>query len=143
MNRTEKMLQVDDSVQRTRSELHGLLSLSPGARDVLPHLAGVERALKALGAAAFDSLPSFVLKRAAMQLESVLPEPVGPGIADLRARLAKALVAHEQASASAAAAAAPAAAAPPPTYISNDKLQVSEATITEFMRVVEASQRSF
>ena len=141
MNKTEKMSPVDDSVQRMRSELHGLLSLSPGAREVLPHLAGVERALKALGAAAFDSLPSFVLKRGAMQLESVLPEPVGPGIADLRARLAKALAAHEQASASAAA--APASAAAPPTYISNDKLQVSEATITEFMRVVEASQRSF
>ena len=138
MNRTEKMPQVDDSLQRMRSELHGLLSLSPGAREVLPHLAGVERALKSLGAAAFDSLPSFVLKRAAMQLESVLPEPVGPGIADLRARLAKALAAHEQASAPTAA-----AAPPPPTYISNDKLQVSEATITEFMRVVEASQRSF
>ena len=124
-----------------RTELRDLLGRSPSARDVLPHLAGVERALKALGAAAFESLPSYVLKRAATQLESVLPEPVGPGIADLRARLTNALAVQDAVQAPAVLPAVPPAQLP--ASFSNDQLQVSEATVTEFDRVVEASQRRF
>ena len=128
-----------------RTELRDLLGRSPSARDVLPHLAGVERALKALGAAAFESLPSYVLKRAATQLESVLPEPVGPGIADLRARLANALAVQDAVQAHAVLPAVLPAVPPAqlPASFSNDQLQVSEATVTEFDRVVEASQRRF
>ena len=124
-----------------RTELRDLLGRSPSARDVLPHLAGVERALKALGAAAFESLPSYVLKRAATQLESVLPEPVGPGIADLQARLTNALAVQDAVQAHAVLPAVPPAQLP--ASFSNDQLQVSEATVTEFDRVVEASQRRF
>lgn len=137
MNKPKKVSQADDSLQRMRTELQQLLNLSPGAREVLSHLAGLERALKSLGIAAFDSLPSHVLKRAATQLESVLPQPMGQGISELRTRIAKALPAHEQ------------VVVPdvkpnqPPPYFSDDKLQVSEATVTEFMRVLEASQRKF
>ena len=128
-----------------RTELRDLLGRSPSARDVLSHLAGVERALKALGAAAFESLPSYVLKRAATQLESVLPEPVGPGIADLRARLTNALAVQDAVQAHAVLPAVLPAVPPAqlPASFSNDQLQVSEATVTEFDRVVEASQRRF
>ena len=149
MDKPEKTSQADDALQRIRTELRDLLGRSPSARDVLSHLAGVERALKTLGIAAFESLPSYVLKRAMTQLESVLPDPVGPGIADLRARLARALAGHDAVQAPAGLPAAVPTAPPvvPPAHqpasFSNDQLQVSEATVTEFDRVVAASQRRF
>ena len=149
MDKPEKSSQADDALQRIRTELRDLLGRSPSARDVLPHLAGVERALKTLGVAAFESLPSYVLKRAMTQLESVLPEPVGPGIADLRARLARALAGHDAVQAPAVPPAAVPTVPPvvppaqQPASFSSDQLQVSEATVTEFDRVVEASQRRF
>ena len=149
VDKPERTSQTDDALQRIRTELHDLLGRSPSARDVLSHLAGVERALKTLGVAAFESLPSYILKRAMTQLESVLPEPVGPGIADLRARLARALAGHDAVQAPAVPPAAGPTVPPvvPPAHqpasFSNDQLQVSEATVTEFDRVVEASQRRF
>ena len=149
MDKPEKSSQADDALQRIRTELRDLLGRSPSARDVLSHLAGVERALKTLGVAAFESLPSYVLKRAMTQLESVLQEPVGPGIADLRARLARALAGHDAVQAPAVPPAAVPTVPPvvPPAHqpasFSSDQLQVSEATVTEFDRVVEASQRRF
>ncbi len=141
VDKPEKTSQTDDALQRMRTELRDLLGRSPSARDVLSHLAAVERALKALGAAAFESLPSYVLKRAVTQLESVLPEPVGPGIADLRARLIRAVAGHDAVQVPAVPPAVP--PTQQPASFSNDQLQVSEATVTEFDRVVEASQRRF
>ncbi|MEQ1804496.1 MAG: hypothetical protein ABL900_03885 [Burkholderiaceae bacterium] len=135
MNHPEKASQDDESLLRMRTELKDLLNLSAGARDVLQHLAGLERALKTLGLGAFEGLPSHVLKRTAAQLENVLPQPVPAGIAEIRTRIAKALAAHERAQS------APAVKpAPPPIYFSDDKLQVSETTHTDFMRVFEAAQ---
>lgn len=135
MNNPEKTSQDDEALQRMRTELKDLLSVSPGAREVLLHLVGLERALKVLGMAAFDSLPSHVLKRTATQLEGVLPQPVTQGLAEIRTRLAKAIAAHE------APPPAPAAKpSPQPIYFSDDKLQVSETTHTDFMRVFEAAQ---
>lgn len=140
MNHPEKTLQDDEALQRMRNELKDLLSLSPGAREVLLPLVSLERALKVLGMAAFESLPSHVLKRAATQLDGILPQPVSQGLAEIQARVAKAIAAHEAPPAPAAAAAA-VKPAPPPTYFSDDKLQVSETTHTDFMRVFEAAQR--
>ncbi len=135
MNHPEKTLQDDEALQRMRSELKDLLNLSAGARDVLQHLAGLERALKTLGLGAFEGLPSHVLKRTAAQLENVLPQPVPAGIAEIRARIAKTLAAHERVQS------APAAKPVQQTiYFSDDKLQVSETTHTDFMRVFEAAQ---
>jgi trans-aconitate methyltransferase len=87
----------------------------------------------------------------------VLPQPCGPGITELRARLAKALTALGQSQAAmvkeASAQPAPktptpastsqAQQAPRPPLYSEAALQVSEATVTEFNRVVEASERKF
>ncbi len=143
VNKSETISPADASLQRMRTELRDLLALSAGSRDVLPHLATLERALKSLGIAAFEGLPSYVLKQAAAQLESVLPERAGPGLSEIRARMAKALAAHEKAQAPAPAPAPVPVAARPPAYVNNEKLQVSESTVTEFMRVVEASERKF
>jgi hypothetical protein len=131
----------DDALARMRTELKELLSQSAGARDVLLHLASLERTLKVLGLGTFESLPSHVLKRTATQLDGVLPQPVTPGLAEIRARIAKTLALLEQIPPSAAAVVK--APAPPPTYFSDDKLQVSEATHTEFQRVLEAQERKF
>jgi hypothetical protein len=139
VNHPENAPQDDEALQRMRNELRDLLSLSPGAREVLLPLVSLERALKVLGMAAFESLPSHVLKRAATQLEGILPQPVSQGLAEIRSRMAKAIAVHE---APPAPVPAPAAKpAPPPTYFSDDKLQVSETTHTDFMRVFEAAQR--
>ena len=118
-----------------RDELKALLNRCPGAREVLPHLAVVEQALKTQGLAAFDSLPPRVLQRAATQLESVLAEPVSAAIAELRSRLGVALKNHEKAEQAAARRAAPS------SFLVDEKLQVSEASVSDFMKVMEESKQ--
>jgi hypothetical protein len=118
-----------------RDELKALLNRCPGAREVLPHLAGVEQALKTQGLAAFDSLPPRVLQRAATQLESVLAEPVSAAIAELRSRLCVALKNHEKAELAASRRAAPS------SFLVDEKLQVSEASVSDFMKVMEESKQ--
>ena len=118
-----------------RDELKALLNRCPGARQVLPHLAGVEQALKTQGLVAFDSLPPRVLQRAATQLESVLAEPVSAPIADLRSRLGVALRNHEKAELAASRRAAPS------SFLVDEKLQVSEGSVSDFMKVMEESKQ--
>ena len=134
MDKLAKRPNPDEAVLRMRSELKELLSRSPGAREVLPHLAGLDQALKTLGLAAFDALPPRVLKRALTQLQCVLPPSPGKGIAEFRSRLAASLakqepvnVAHRQ-------------PAPPASFLTDDALQVSETSESDFMRVVEAAK---
>ena len=123
------------SAKNIRTKLKELLDHCPGARDVLPHLAGVERALKAEGLAAFGSLPPRVLERAAAQLESVLAEPVGAGLAELRSRIVVALEDHERKQLAVSRRAAPS------SFLTDDKLQVSESSVSDFMAVVEEAKR--
>jgi hypothetical protein len=125
------------AAQRMRDALKELFGRTRGSREVLPHLAGVEHALKTQGLAAFDTLPPRILKRAATQLQSVLPEPVTQGLADLRSRLSNALSAHEEARV------AIVRPARPSDFLTDEKLQVSESSVSDFMRVVEASERKF
>ncbi len=127
----------DAAAQRMRDELKELFSRTRGAREVLPHLAGVEHALKTQGIAGLDGLPPRVLKRAATQLQSVLPDLVSEGLAELRTRLSKALSAHEDARV------AIVRPARPSEFLTDEKLQVSEASVSDFMRVVEAAERKF
>ena len=123
------------SAKLMRAELKEMLNRCPGARDVLPHLAGVERALKAEGLAAFGSLPPRVLERAAGQLESVVTEPVSAGIAELRSRIGVALKAHEKKEQALARRVAPS------SFLVDEKLQVSESSVSDFMAVLEESRR--
>ena len=126
---------VETGAKRMRTELKELLNRCPGAREVLPHLAGVERALKTQGLAAFDSLPPRVLGRAAAQLESVLAEPVSAGIAELRSRIGTALKDQERKEQAASRRAAPS------SFLVDEKLQVSEGRVSDFMAVMEESKR--
>ena len=97
----------DESLKRIRAELKELLSRTPGAREVLPHLAVLEHALKSHGVDALDGLPPRVLTRATTQLLGVLSEPLSDGMTELRAWLTRAIAAREEAPAAPAAAPAP------------------------------------
>lgn len=123
------------SVKAMRLEIKALFSRCPGSREVLPHLAGVEHAIKMQGLAAFDTLPQRVLQRASGQLESVITEPVSAGIAELRSRIGVALKKFEKIEQAASRRAAPS------SFLVDEKLQVSEGSHSDFMAAVEEAKR--
>lgn len=125
----------DASVRAMRQELKALFNRCAGSREVLPHLAGVEHAIKTQGLAAFDTLPQRVLQRACAQLESVVTEPVSAGIAELRSRIGVALKNFERIEQAAARRAAPS------SFLVDEKLQVSEGSHSDFMAALEESKR--
>jgi hypothetical protein len=122
-------------LDRMRADLDELLGRCRGARDVLQHLACLEQGLRSKGIGAFDVLPPRVLKRAAAQLESIVTEPVSEGIGELRSRILVALTVHEETEIAASRRAGPS------SFLVDEKLQVSEASVSDFMRVVEESNR--
>lgn len=83
-----------------------LLDRVRGARDVLPHLAALERSLVEGGLASIEKAPPVVLARLCSQLSSLPLPQDDPPLHDLLSRLMDALEKP--------AAAGPAAAAPPP-----------------------------
>lgn len=125
----------DASTKAMRAELKDLFNRCPGSREVLPHLAGVEHAIKTQGLAAFENLPLRVLQRATAQLESVLTEPVSPAIAELRSRIGVALKNFEKLEQAASRRSAPS------SFLVDEKLQVSEGSHTDFMAAVEEAKR--
>ena len=127
----------DESLKRIRAELKELLNRSPGAREVLPHLAVLEHALRSHGVDALDGLPPRVLTRASTQLLGVLTEPLSEGMTELRAWLSRALSAREEAPAK------PVKPARRLTDVTVDHVDVSESSLSDFMRVVEAEERKF
>lgn len=124
----------EQAVDRMRIELSILLDRHEASRRSLRQLAGLEHALKAKGAAAFDALPERVLARASEQLEAVLNEPVSVALAELRSRLAVTRMAIEKTDAAVAKNAGPS------SFLTDDKLQVSEASVSDFMRAVEQAE---
>jgi hypothetical protein len=134
-NKTPVGVSADAPVQAMRQELKELLNRCPGSREVLPHLAGLEHAIKTQGLAAFETLPQRVLQRASGQLESVVTEPVSAGIAELRSRIGVALKKFEKIEQAVTARAAPS------SFLVDEKLQVSEGSHTDFMAAVEEAKR--
>jgi hypothetical protein len=121
----------DESLDRMCAELKSLLDQHVASRRSLPHLAGLERALKTRGVAAFTKMSERVLRHALHQLEGLPTARAGTGLADLRARLLVAATAAERIEAVAARSAGPT------SFLAEHKLEVSEASLTDFMRVVE------
>jgi hypothetical protein len=119
---------------RMRDELTGLLDRCKGSRRSLPHLAGIEHALKTQGAGAFDGMPERVLARASQQLEAVLTEPVSAGLSDLRSRLVVAQTAAEEGES------ATTKNAGPSSFLTDQKLLVSEGSVSDFMRAVAEAE---
>jgi hypothetical protein len=121
----------EEPVDRMCGELKDLLDQHKASRRSLPHLAGLERALARKGAAALGKMPERVLRQALHQLEGLLTARSGTGLADLRARLVVAVTAAERIEAVAARNAGPT------SFLAEHKLEVSEASLTDFMNVVE------
>ena len=68
-----------------------LLDRAPGAREVLPHLAALERGLLEQGAAAIALVPAHWLQRICSQLSSLPVPDQDPPLHDLMQRLLAAL----------------------------------------------------
>ena len=138
MNKPNQQSRVgDESLKRIRTELKELLNRTPGAREVLPHLAVLENALKSHGLDALDGLPPQVLTRATTQLLGVLSAPLSESMSELRTWIARALSAREEPPA------APVQHTRRSTDVTIDHVDVSESSLSDFMRVVEAEERKF
>jgi hypothetical protein len=127
------LAQAEQSLLRMRTELTELLDRSRGSRHVMPHLANLESGLKKHGLAAFDAVPERVLARASQQLEEVLTEPVGAGLADLRSRIVVAQTKLDRIEAAAKNAG-------PSSFLTDSRLTVSEGSVSDFMRAVADSE---
>lgn len=68
-----------------------LLDRAPGAREVLPHLAAMERALLERGVGAISQVPPHWLNRICSQLSSLPIPDQDPPLHDLMQRLLRAL----------------------------------------------------
>ncbi len=124
----------EQALNRMREDLTNLLDRHRESRRSLRHLAYLERELNTKGVAAFADVPEPVLTRASQQLEAVLTEPVSDGLAQLRSRIIVAQTAAEKIDS------AQQRNAGPSSFLTEHKLQVSEASVSDFMRVVEESQ---
>jgi hypothetical protein len=108
-------------------ELRALLGRHAEARQLMRHLAYVERTLRLGGADALDGLPPDLLLKSLQQLEGLVDDWSTPGLAELRLRL---VMARD---------AAPAVSNRPSDFNAPGKLEVSDATESVF----EAVQRGF
>lgn len=68
-------------------ELQVLLTQHHKTRQLMRHLAYIERHLKLAGPDGLDALPLDVLKKASVQLEELVSDWSSPGLAELRLRL--------------------------------------------------------
>jgi hypothetical protein len=121
------------------TDLKALLDRAKGSRPIFKHLAMLEIRLRLEGASAIDTLTPETLRKVTEQLEGVLPYPIPQGVAALRARLDVALLAREREE--------QARVAPPPTmplglapstFLNPEKLEVREASLTDFEREVRS-----
>jgi hypothetical protein len=77
-----------------RVELATLLNAMPQSRTRYPQLTVVEKAIARDGLATIHSLPVEVLQPALLQLESVVSNWSQPGLANLRSKMAVAIIDH-------------------------------------------------
>ncbi len=110
-----------------RSDLKAHLDRCGNSRAALPHLATLEHELKKRGMRVFSQLPLKVLQRAAAQLDGLAQEPLLEGFTLLQARLATTIVAREE------SAQVQIKLREPSPFLMEHKLQVSEASMSDFM----------
>ena len=75
-------------VRRMRADLFFMLEQHPASRELVRHLAVVERTLQRSGFEGVDTLPQKVLARALTELERLVWDWTPRGLAELRSRLA-------------------------------------------------------
>ncbi len=111
-----------------RVDLKSHFDRCSNSRKSLPHLATLEHTIRKVGVRAFDELPLTVLRRAAGQLDGLAQQPVLEGFALLQARLDMAIVGREESVRGQARRAEPA------VFHMDNKLQVNEISMSDFMR---------
>ena len=77
-----------ETLRKSQAELRTLLDRHADTRHVVPHLSFVEQLLDTGGMRALGRLPLPVLHKALTQLESLIHDEPGAGLAELRRRLA-------------------------------------------------------
>ena len=130
-SRAMAMLSDATAAATVRSELKALLDAVPGARRVLPHLAVMEQVLANAGFDGLDALPTDALQRARDQLGKLpLASNKGSLLPQMLLLLELALEARK------------AALEPAPSqlflssFLTDDKLMVSEASATDFAQLM-------
>jgi hypothetical protein len=115
-----------DLVRQVRTELRALLDLHAGTRRVVPHLACIEQTLGGPGLRGIGRLPLPVLHKALTQLDSLVDGTPGPGLAELRRRIAAAISLRLGGTPGAATAHSIS------DFHTDDRLEVSEASHSQF-----------
>jgi len=121
---------MDSVTQGMHADLRRLLKQHGKTRELMRHLAYVERALRLDGVHALDKIPLEVLGKSLAQLKSLVTDWRQPGIAELRSRLSILIAAKEE----------ELRAAQPSSdrlsdFFTTTKVQVSEATPSDFRSV--------
>jgi hypothetical protein len=123
----------DPAVKQMHDELRALLDGVPGSRKVLRMLTTIEYNLKQRGSASFiDDLPVPALQQALRQLDG-LSTPRSAGLAALRAQLLDAIALHQRLAREAAAQSVR-RLSPTSSFLTDDKLLVQEASMSDFDR---------
>jgi hypothetical protein len=115
--------------QRMVAALARVLDGHPRSRKVFRHLAVVENTLRKHGVQALKPLPPSVLGTALSQLESLVDDWSGPGLNALRRVLSVEALATTQPNV-----AVPHSDVHPSDFNAASRLQVSDVSVSEFMR---------
>jgi len=79
------------ALREAHRSLHALIKQHPGFKQVMPHLAHIERALGRKGTRALQRIPVAVLQRGLEQLETLQAEQPRDALRALRTRLVEAI----------------------------------------------------
>jgi len=104
--------------------LHALLAHHNGARQLMRHLAYLERTLKISGGEGLNGLPVDVLKKGLAQLEEFVSDWSSPGLAQLRLQLTMDIADKEEAGDESDNVRS--------TFLSPQRLEVSEVSVSDF-----------
>jgi hypothetical protein len=85
-----------EELQQILSDLDTLMDLQPGSRQAFRHIVYLRRTLKETGLQALHKIPLDVLESALVQLEAMVTNWSAPGLANLRSKMAVAVIDREQ-----------------------------------------------
>ncbi len=119
-------------LRQARVELAALLDRHADTRHVVPHLSHVEQMLAKTGLRAIGRLPLPVLHKALTQLESLMHDEPGAGLAELRRRMAEVISLRLGGTPSAPGVASVASPNLMSDFHTDDRMEVSEASHSQF-----------
>ena len=128
----------EDEEAPMRRALAGLLNVDQRARRVFRYLAQVEATLRSQGLDAVKELPAPLLARALHQLETLVDDWGAPGLGALRRTLSVQVMSAGELLADGASA-GPGGELHPSNFNAASKLEVSEATVSDFLEVTESA----